>query len=147
MRIAFDTSVLVAGVVQSHPEFIRASVWLDALDRGVVSGFWTTHAYAEVWSVLTRLPLVERLSPDEVGNIVESLAGVCAPTELTRADYRAAAQRSAAAGARSGVIFDALHLVAAERAQVDALLTLNTKDFLRLSPTIRVVEPPTMLAL
>jgi predicted nucleic acid-binding protein len=147
VKIAFDTSVLVAGLIKSHPEFERASLWLDALDPGVVTGLWTSHAYAETWSVLTRLPLVERLSPDEVTNIVDSLAAVCPPTDLLTRDYRAAARRSSDAEARSGVIFDALHLVAAERANVDALLTLNPRDFLRLSPAIRVLEPPGALAL
>lgn len=147
MRIAFDTSVLVAGLVESHPAFRDAALWLDALQERQIEGVWTTHAYAETWSVLTRLPLAERLSLQEVGNIVESLVMMCAPTDLDVRDYRAAAARCAAAGARSGAFFDALHLVAAERAEVHALLTLNQKDFLRLSPRIRVLAPPETLEL
>jgi hypothetical protein len=50
-------------------------------------------------------------------------------------------------GLRSGAIFDALHLVAAERAEVDALLTFNLKDFLRFSPSIRVEAPTPVVAL
>ncbi|WP_165372946.1 type II toxin-antitoxin system VapC family toxin [Sorangium cellulosum] len=44
----------------------------------------------------------------------------------------------------SGVLFDALHLVAAEHAGADALATFNGSDFLRLTaPTSpRIVIPP-----
>ncbi|MSQ02379.1 MAG: hypothetical protein EXR71_10900 [Myxococcales bacterium] len=49
--------------VPDHPEFARASLWLDAADRGDTSVVWATHAYAETWSVLSRLPLAKRLEP------------------------------------------------------------------------------------
>lgn len=147
MRIALDTSVLVAGSVASHPEFARATAWLDAADRGDIELVWTPHAYAETWSVLTRLPLAERLDPKAVGSVLDALIALRAPTETNLADYRAAAMRCTAAGVRSGAIFDALHLVVAEREHADVLLTLNLKDFERLSPRIRVAFPPETAAL
>lgn len=142
MKVAFDTSVLVAGSIQAHPEFGRSAAWLDAVDRGEVELTWTVHAYAEAWSVLTRLPLVERLDPSAVSSVLESLISLRSPLELTMSDYIDAALRCAEAGVRSGAIFDALHLVAAERAGVECILTLNVKDFDRLSPRIRVLFPP-----
>lgn len=142
MKIAFDTSVLVAGSVTSHPEFARAAAWLDAADRGDIEFVWASHAYAETWSVLTRLPLAERLDPDAVSSVLDSLTALRPPTSTLLADYRDAATRCAAAGVRSGAIFDALHLTIAERESVDALLTLNLKDFERLSPRIRTLYPP-----
>ncbi|XXX79339.1 hypothetical protein WMF30_11245 [Sorangium sp. So ce134] len=44
----------------------------------------------------------------------------------------------------SGVLFDALHLVAAEHAGADALVTFNGSDFLRLaaSTSPRIAIPP-----
>ncbi len=147
MRIAFDTSVLVAGLVEAHPEFARASLWLDAADRGDITAVWAMHAYAETWSVLSRLPLAERLEPFTVTEILRALVAAHPPAELTLADYEEAAGRCAAAGVRSGAIFDALHLVLAERLGAQALLTFNLKDFTRLSPQIRALEPPDVLAL
>jgi len=141
LKVAFDTSVLVAGLVASHPKFSRATVWLDALDSGELEGFWTTHAFAETWSVLTRLPLEARIAPAEVSSILESLVELCSPTELAVDDYVEAARRSADAGARSGVILDALHLVSAERAKTDVLLTFHESDFNRLAPQIDVRQP------
>lgn len=145
MRIAFDTSVLVAGVINSHPEFARASLWMDAADQGEIEAIWATHAYAEAWSVLTRLPLPTRLEPSVVNEVLQSWVLTAAPVDILRSDYENAARRCAAAGLRSGAIFDALHLMVAERMQVDAVLTLNLRDFLRLSPGVRVLAPPESL--
>lgn len=141
MKVAFDTSVLVAGLVASHPKFSLATVWLDALDSGEVEGFWTTHGLAETWSVLTRLPLESRVEPADVTSILETFAKICSPTDLLFEDYVDAASRSAEQGVRSGAIFDALHLVSAERAKVDVLLTFNESDLKRLSPRIDVRAP------
>lgn len=147
MKIALDTSVLVAGLVEAHPEFERAALWLDAADRAEIEVVWTVHAYAETWSVLSRLPLAERLEPSAVNAILDSFVGAHPPDTIGLDDYQSAATRCARAGVRSGAIFDALHLVVAERLQADALLTLNVKDFARLSPRIRVLTPPGALAM
>lgn len=147
MRIGFDTSVLVAGLVEAHPEFPRSALWLDAADRGEIEVIWTTHAYAETWSALTRLPLADRLDPEVVNEILASLIRIRAPHPVALGDYQAAAARCAAAGVRSGAIFDALHLVVAERVGAQAFLTLNVKDFLRLAPRVPVMAPPERVAL
>ena len=147
MKIALDTSVLVAGLVEAHPEFGRAAVWLDAADRGEIEVVWTVHAYAETWSVLSRLPLAERLEPAAVNDILDAMVEAHPPEGILLADYQAAAARCAQAGVRSGAIFDALHLVVAERLRADAVLTLNVKDFARLSPKIQAIAPPDILVL
>lgn len=147
LKIAFDTSVLVAGLVEAHPEFKLAWSWLDAAAEGRIDAVWCTHAYAETWSVLTRLPLPTRLDPAIVNQVLDALTSTAAPAPLVLADYQHAASRCVAAGVRSGAIFDALHLVAAERLSADALLTFNVKDFTRLSPRIQVLEPPASLGL
>ncbi len=146
MRIALDTTVLVAGLVEAHPEFALGSLWLDAGDRGEIELVWAVHAYAEVWSVLTRLPLTERLDPAAVNEVLDALVGAHPPRAIRLEEYALAAQRCAQVGVRSGAIFDALHLVVAERVGADALLTLNVKDFSRLSPLIPVLSPPSVLA-
>jgi hypothetical protein len=47
--------------------------------------------------------------------------------------YNEALQRCTDRGFASGVVFDALHLVGAEHAGADALVTFNGADFLRLA--------------
>jgi hypothetical protein len=54
------------------------------------------------------------------------------------------ARRCSGRGLRSGAIYDALHLLAAEREAADIFLTFNVDDFRRLAePTSpRVLAPP-----
>lgn len=67
-------------------------------------------------------------------------ARACASAE----SYLAATQRCASRGLKSGVVYDALHLVEAERAGADVFLTFNPSDFERLAVGLkpRIVVPP-----
>ncbi len=56
--------------------------------------------------------------------------------------YEAALLRCCAAEVTSGAVFDALHLVVAEKIEADLLLTFNIKDFRRLA----VKESPLVAA-
>ena len=55
-----------------------------------------------------------------------------------------ATERCASRGLKSGVIYDALHLVEAERTGADVFLTFNPSDFERLAAGSkpRIVVPP-----
>ncbi len=148
MKIAFDTSVLVAALLQAHQHHQRAIVWLEAIAEERFEGAFSRHALAETWSVLTRIPLKPRLSGEEALQALDRLqergfTAIDLPGEV----YDTALQRCADAGLSSGAVFDALHLVAAERAEADLLLTFNVKDFLRLvgegsPPILAPPEPP-----
>jgi predicted nucleic acid-binding protein len=144
VKIAFDTSALVAGLHRAHPRHGRAVVWIDAVAEGRVTGLVTWHALAELWSVLTRLPNPARASPEQALQVVRRVRGVFDVRPVDPAVYDEALKRCTDRGFSSGVIFDALHLVAAELAGVNALLTFNSSDFLRLAaPTSpRIATPP-----
>ena len=62
---------------------------------------------------------------------------------LTAGAYLAAIDRCSTRGLKSGVIFDALHLIAAERSGAEALLTFNPSDFTRLAEAVspKIVVP------
>lgn len=137
MKVAFDTSVLVAALVSAHPSHTLAIPWLKRARRKEFHGVANVHAMSETYAVLTRLPLGPRPSPAQVWETLRAIEGL----EWTPAEpalYREAIGRCAERGLRSGAVFDALHLVAAERAQADRLLTFNIADFERLQ---RAHEP------
>ena len=144
MKIAFDSSVIIAGTHDRHPHHGRAIVWLDAVLEQRIAGVITWHALAEVWSVLTRMPPPTRLSPEQTLRVVRRVQGVFQLQQVEPAVYNEALQRCTDRGFASGVVFDALHLVGAELAGADALVTFNGSDFLRLaSPTSpRIIIPP-----
>ena len=151
MKVAFDTSVLVAGLHRAHPHHARAVVWLDAVAEGHATGLITCHALAELWSVLTRLPGAGRVSPAQALQIVARVRGTFEVRPLEPAGYDEALQRCSDRGLASGVVFDALHLVAAEHADAAALMTFNGADFFRLitptSPRIIIPKDPPEFAL
>ncbi len=69
MKIAFDTSVLVAAAVGSHPRHKEAATQLEFAREETHAEFLCSHATAEIYSVLTKLPLVQRISPAEVFSV------------------------------------------------------------------------------
>ncbi|MCP4897836.1 MAG: type II toxin-antitoxin system VapC family toxin [bacterium] len=144
IRIAFDTSVLVAALVEPHPRHARAFPWLEAAEDGRVEGECTVHALAETWSVLTRLPIDPSIAPPMATAAVERLAAFLEPVELSSDIYWKAMRRCSEHGLRSGVLFDALHLACAESSNVDAFITFNPGDFERLAVTESpaIVVPP-----
>ena len=144
MKIAFDTSVLVAAVLSTHRDHARAVVWLSAVSAGALEGVVSVHALGELWSVLTKLPVSPPISPTMAREMVNDVLTRFEAEPLTLQIYREAIDRCTSKGLRSGAIFDALHLATAESADVAALLTFNERDFSRLSVTGSppIVVPP-----
>lgn len=151
MKIAFDSSVIIAGTHAMHPHHRRAMVWIDAAVDQRLEGMITWHALAEIWSVLTRLPAPARLSPEQALRIVRRVQGVFELLPFEPSAYNEALERCTNRDLFSGVVFDALHLVAAEHARADAIVTFNGADFMRLatptSPRIIVPSDPPDLTL
>ncbi|MEZ4294606.1 MAG: hypothetical protein R3B70_06495 [Polyangiaceae bacterium] len=47
MKVAFDSSVIVAGTHEMHPHHRRAIVWIEAVHSQQFTGMLTWHALAE----------------------------------------------------------------------------------------------------
>jgi predicted nucleic acid-binding protein len=126
-----------------HPSHGDAMGWIDAMATGRVKGLVTVHALAEVWSVLTKLPIHPRIDPAAARKVVGDIASIAQVVALTHVMYFDALDRCVSHGARSGAVFDALHLAAAERTGADVVLTFNEKDFVRLAQpeSPRILSP------
>lgn len=117
MTATCDTSVLVAALASWHPQrdLARRAVTarVDAL---------CGHVLVECYSVLTRLPAPNRLSPTSVGGALESLDRPV----IHLSDHRGFVAQLASAGLGGGATYDAL--VAATAAEHDCvLLTLDLR--------------------
>jgi predicted nucleic acid-binding protein len=143
LRVFFDTSVLVAALVGPHPHHARALPWLDAHGTKL-EGMTSQHALLELWSVLTRLPTAPLLAPALAERMVDRLADKIAVLPASPTLYRQVIHRTAERSLRSGAVFDALHLLTAEDARANAVLTFNTQDFTRLAveSSPRILFPP-----
>lgn len=135
MRVFFDTSVLVAAMIQGHPQHELALPWLDRGRRGTLTFLVAAHSLAEVYAVLSSCPTRPRLGPSLAARLVrENVQASARVIALSARDYVAVIQRMAEAGLAGGVVYDALLARAAQKARAERLLTLNPRDFLRVWP-------------
>ncbi len=135
MRVAFDTSVLVAALIKTHQHNAFAAPWLAAIDEGRAEGIIDAHTIHELYSVLTKLKLRTPLSPVDAEAIAARVMRRFETAPLTAECTRRAIGRCVQRGLSSGAIFDAAHVVAAEMAGAETILTFNGSDFDRLADT------------
>ena len=144
MKVLFDTSVLVAAMVATHPAHHRAAPWLRKAKRGDIGFLVAMHTLAELYAVLTRLPTSPRISPAAALRLVEeNIASRATIITLDAADYRSLLQRLADLAVTGGAVYDGLIARAAEKAEAERLLTLNAEHFRRVWPegTERIATP------
>ncbi len=140
MIIFCDTSVLVAGCVRLHPHFSYARPVLEAAHGKRGDYVIAAHSVAEVYSVLTNLPLQPRIVPAEARLIIETNILPCFRRITTTAKmYDAAVLRCAEQGLSGGIVYDALLLECARSAGAGKIFTFNIRDFQRLAPDLASV--------
>lgn len=144
MRVLFDTSVLITAVVTELPRHAPAFTCFKAFTGGEHEGCCTTHTLAECYATLTALPLSRRIRPAEAARLIdETIVERLVVFDLDTDAYRRSVRRVAELSLASGVIYDALHLAAAEHHRCVRLYTYNEKHFRRLVPDgVSVMAPP-----
>ena len=132
MKTLFDTSLIVSGIVESHPLHVKCLPWLQRAKTGEVECIVVSHSLAETYAVLTTLPVKPRISPVLAQKLIDNnLQAVASIVPLTIADYRNTIRRMAEMGLSGGTVYDALIATVGRRLSVDKLLTLNADDFRR----------------
>jgi predicted nucleic acid-binding protein len=133
--IFFDTTVLVAASVQSHPHYTQAKSALLRVTAGHDKGFMGLHSIAEVFAALTRLPVRPRIHPVEAARIVtENLLPHFELVSISKEDYLEALNTMASGGRIGAKIYDVLLLHCAARCAVERIYTFNLGDFRQLAP-------------
>lgn len=149
MRALYDTSVLVAALVRSHPRHDRCLSWLVRAQTGEVDLVLAAHSLAELHAVLTALPVKPRISPRTALRLAEENhlrprpAGRAEVVALSVDDYITVLDTAARFSLAGGIVYDALLARAAEIGRVEQLVTLNPAHFRRVWPegASRVREP------
>jgi predicted nucleic acid-binding protein len=135
MRILLDTSVLVAAVVEAHPAHAQALPWLQRVKNGTDVGIVAAHSLAELYAVLTTLPVQPRILPQTAQQLIQhNLLDVFEVAFLSDKEYIAVIEQLSALGIVGGATYDALILHAAAKANVEQVITLNPNDFRRVYP-------------
>jgi predicted nucleic acid-binding protein len=136
VKILFDTNVLTAAFIPQHPNYYSCRPWFERAKAGEFESYVSLHSLAELYSVLTKLPLIEKITPIAAQGIIFSSLEGFAKVQLDMTDYAAAINRVTRAGLVSGSVFDALIAQAALNAGVDRILTFNVRDFARLGDEV-----------
>jgi len=124
-------------MVEAHPAHERSWAWLKRVTGGTDEGFVAAHSLAELYAILTALPVHPRISPSDAMQLIkhdvaQRLEIVC----LSDQDYIQVVEHLAALGIAGGATYDALILRAAANAEVELVITLNEKDFQRVDPSL-----------
>ena len=109
MRIFFDTSVLVAAIVTTHPAHEHVFPLLMQVKQKVNTGVIAAHSLAELYAILTKLPIRPRISPALALELIQrGVVETCEIVALSVYDYLVMLQyltRSHIAGA---AVYDGL---------------------------------------
>lgn len=125
MKQGIDTSVIVAALDGSDPDH---SVCRTLLLSAKLAAW--SHALTETFSTLTGGRLGIRISPSIAASILrDKVATRLAITNLTEAELLDSYEAAETRGVRGGAVYDYLHLVAARKAGVSRIYTLNVADF------------------
>ena len=144
MRVLLDTSVLVAAIVEAHPMHSVALPWLQRTKAKVDTGLVAAHSLAELYAILTTLPLRRRIAPALAWELIQrNVLAALEVVALTVDDYAVVVARLSEMGMAGGVTYDALILEAADKGQADRIVTLNEADFQRVAPHLadRIASP------
>jgi predicted nucleic acid-binding protein len=144
MKVLFDTNILIASMVEAHPNHSISLSWIVKLKSKVINGYISTHSIAELYAVMTRLPL-SKLSPQQVHDVIINNLEDFHTVELETTDYLEVLKNITQLNIIGGGIYDAIIAQAALKAKADILLTLNPKHFTRLGVEIaKLVRDPSV---
>ncbi|MCL1493377.1 MAG: PIN domain-containing protein [Pseudanabaena sp. Salubria-1] len=145
MKVLFDTNVLVAATIEAHPNHAITLPWIQKVRNKSIQGYISTHSIAELYAVMTRLPLAQPLNSQQVHDVIVNNLESFHPVDLESSDYLEIIRNVAKLNITGGGIYDAIIAQAALKANVDILLTMNSKHFTRLGEHIsRLVTDPSV---
>ena len=132
MKILFDTSVIIAGLVEFHPMHKRAFPWLKRAKANEFELIVASHTLAELYAVLSTLPVKPRITPLVASKLInENVTPNGKIISLTPGEYKSVIKQISELGLAGGIIYDALIAKVAQKTKVNRLMTLNIDHFNR----------------
>ena len=125
----FDSSVLIAAIIEKHPNHEKAFYWLKEAVHGKIGFLISAHTLAELFSVLTGMPASPKISPSQAKLLIEKNTGTAKIIEINAKDYHNVISILAELNLSGGIIYDALAAYSARKAKADYILTFNENDF------------------
>jgi predicted nucleic acid-binding protein len=134
LKVFLDTSVMVAAFWGDHPGHeVSLRVFSKCSKK---TGACGAHSLAEIYAVMTALPVRPLLLPEQVFLFVEQVSDRLAVISLSEAEYLRTIQELAAGGSGGGRVYDALLLSCARKSKAEVVYTWNLGHFRRLAPDL-----------
>lgn len=134
MKILFDSSVLIAAFVESHPKHKPALSFLLKAKNKEFELLVSSHTILEIYSVLTSAPFKPKITPEIGKNLIENnIKNIAKIIYLTDKDYFRIIKKMSSSNFSGGIVYDALIVECALKARADEIITSNVKDFLKLT--------------
>lgn len=146
MRALFDTSILIASLLEAHPQHqlaLRTVTSSRVKDELIVAA----HSLVEVYATLTRIPPPLRVSSQQALRLIESnILPSFEVVTLSTTDYLAILRHLSENNLTGGITYDALILHTGTKAGADRIFTFNASHFRRIDPALtdRIVDPATL---
>ena len=137
----FDSNVLIAASLAEHVHYAAASARMARLAKG--GGACAAHTLAEVYNTLTRQSSGYGIPSVDASVIVRHVATTYRLITLTGAETVRTIEDAAKDGVAGAMIFDALLIACARKANARFIYTSNVRHFRRIAPDLaaRIVEP------
>jgi predicted nucleic acid-binding protein len=131
----FDTTVLVAAMVEDEKRHEACAEALEAADHGYASA----HSIAECYATLTGGRLGLQLSAADAARLIRyNLQERLSIVSLSAAEHFKLLDQAGPVGARGGAIYDFLLLACARKVKAERIYTLNERHFAALAPDLAV---------
>jgi predicted nucleic acid-binding protein len=134
MKEFFDTSVLIAAFWGRHVHHKASVTRLGTANKK--QSACGIHSLAEVYAVMTALPVKPMIPPEQALLFVEEVRERLTLVSLDSEEYFAAIRRTAEFGFSSGRVYDALLLACAAKVKAQTVYTWNLKHYQALAPEI-----------
>ena len=136
MKAFFDTSVLIAAMISVHPKHNKCMPWLVKAKRKQITGIVSAHSLLECYSVLTRLPLSPKITPQLAATLIKeniiSAFSIIVSYDLD--DYFGVLESLSSNAISGRASYGAFLIATAKKEGADKILTLNESDFIRVAP-------------
>ena len=134
MKEFFDTSVLVAAFRREHVHHVPSLKRFATAEKR--HSACSLHSLAEVFSVMTTLPVKPMIPPEQALLFVEEVRNRLTLVSLSAEEYFAAIQNVASWAFTGGRVYDSLLLACAAKCKAQAFYTWNLKHYQSLAPDL-----------
>lgn len=117
-KILFDTSALIAAIIEIHPKHKSALTWLNRAKEKEFELIVSAHSLLEVYSVLTTASFKPLISPANAMRLInKSIIRHATIQALASKDYSDILKRIVQGGFRGGIVYDAIILKCAMKSK------------------------------